>query len=246
MKTLGLIWNPRTDSFQFSFSKQIQGDVVTKRTILSAISSVFDPLGLIGPVIVIEKLLMQKLWIQQRGWDQEVPEPLRSEWLTLQTSLHLLTDLKIPRCLVSKEQIVCKFEIHGFSDASETAYGACVYLKSTDTSGNIKVILITSKSRVAPLRKISLPRLELCGALLLAELIKTTLAALHLQINSVTYYSNSTIVLTWIRAPSSHWTTFVVNRIYKIQKITSVDSWTYIKGENLQTSYQGGYYLSKL
>lgn len=108
-----------------------------------------------------------------------------------------------------------KIEIHGFTDASESAYGACFYLKAIDTDCNITVNLIPSKSQVAPVQKISLPTLELCVALLLSQLCKTTVTTLHLQINSISYYTNSKITLMWIKT-SSHRTTIVANCMEKI------------------------------
>lgn len=237
VKTLGLIWNPIQDTFQFSINKPKMNINATKRSILSAIGKIFDPLGLIGPVIVVAKLIMQKLWSCHTGWDEEVPDELLRQWNHFHETLPLLSQLRVPRAIRNTDQILTSLELHGFCDASEAAYGACIYLKSIDVHGDITVNLITSKSRVAPLKKISLPRLELCGALLLSELCKTIVHTVQLQISSTTYYTDSTIVLAWIRAPSSHWTTFVANRVSKIQDNTNVKSWRHIKGEENPADY---------
>ncbi|XP_022206389.2 uncharacterized protein LOC111063008 [Nilaparvata lugens] len=135
VKTLGLIWNPNKDIFQFSFNNQQHHHNLTKRTILSAIGQIFDPLGLIGPVIVLAKLLMQKLWICKIGWDDTLPDEITKEWMAYKNGLHLLAKLEIPRCVISSSPET-KYEIHGFSDASEVAYGACVYLCSINPSQN--------------------------------------------------------------------------------------------------------------
>lgn len=231
IKTLGIVWNPKMDVLQFTFHNQECNPKLTKRSVLSAIGQIFDPLGIIGPVILVAKLLMQKLWECKIGWDDDLPEDIANQWKSFQQTIPLLTKLQIPRCITNKIN-VSEYEIHGFSDASEVAFGGCVYLTCIDSSQNVTSHLITSKSRVAPIKRVSLPRLELCGALLVAELTKTVIESLHLPIKHVHLYTDSTIVLAWIRAPSSHWTTFVANRVSKIQDLSDIRSWKHIQGSN--------------
>lgn len=132
---------------------------LTKRNILSRIALIFDPLGLLGPVIIIGKLIIQELWLVKIDWDESVPMNLDTKWRDYERPLGCLNDLDIPRKIVVDD---AKFiELHGFADASQQAYGACVYLRSSSSISEFKVHLITSKSRVSPIKALSIPRLEL-------------------------------------------------------------------------------------
>ncbi|GFX27320.1 integrase catalytic domain-containing protein [Trichonephila clavipes] len=122
-------------------------------------------------------------------------------------------------------------ELHAFSDASEKAYGSSIYLKSISALGEVKVCLVTSKSRVSPLKQISIPRLELCGAVLAAKLMKKVKEALNLQITAVHFWSDSTIVISWIHRESRELKTFVANRVSKIHQLSSRDQWHHIASE---------------
>jgi hypothetical protein len=119
-------------------------------------------------------------------------------------------------------------QLHGFCDASEKTYGACLYLRSTDHRGRLSCKLLCSKSRVAPVRKVTLPRLELCGAVLLAKLIKRTVPVLAVPIHSIHLFTDSTVVLAWIMATPTRWKTFVANRVAQIQEHTSIECWRYV------------------
>ncbi|XP_017791920.1 PREDICTED: uncharacterized protein LOC108573940 [Habropoda laboriosa] len=122
-----------------------------------------------------------------------------------------------------------KLELHGFCDASEKAYGACVYLRSIDEHGRIRIELLVAKSRVAPLKSHTIPRLELCGALLLVSLAKTVENALHIPINHSFYWTDSTIVLHWLNTPPNTLKTFVANRVAEIQGKTSISNWRHVR-----------------
>ncbi|XP_043264280.1 uncharacterized protein LOC122404410 [Colletes gigas] len=224
-KTLGLIWLSGPDELRFSVREPILNRI-TKRTILSEIAQVFDPLGLIGPVITKAKILMQSLWQLQLGWDEGIDQDLHTQWSKFRTELNQVKEIEIPR------RVICdnarSIELHGFSDASEKAYGACIYLRSLDETGRYTVRLLCAKSRVAPLKATTLPRLELCGALLLAQLVKRVRHALQLKIDCEHYWSDSTIALAWIRGQPNRWKTFVANRVSEIRQSTSIDNWHHV------------------
>ncbi|XP_062541685.1 uncharacterized protein LOC134209690 [Armigeres subalbatus] len=226
---LGLRWEPSTDLLSFKQRKWVGGKRLTKRIILSFISSLLDPPGLIGPFIVKLKILLQMLWKLELDWDIEVPAGFARTWSELQQSIHLLSQLKIPRQIVETN---ARLEIHGFCDASLDAYGACLYLRSVLTDGIVTVHLVTAKSKVAPLGSQSIPRLELCAALLLAHLL--TKFSRSVDINSKVYlWSDSTIVLNWLAATPSTWEVYVANRVAEIQELTAHACWHHVaSGDN--------------
>lgn len=172
---------------------------------LSASSKIFDPLGLLEPITLTAKVLIQRVCQLNLAWDETVPMDIHTTWSQYESQLNMIRRFRIPRYVACKD--ASKTQLHGFSDVSEKAYGACVYLRVTSPQGQNLVRLLCSKSRVAPLKTISLPRLELCGALLLAQLMNKILQALRFKSESVHYWTGSTIVLHWIKATDRKWNT---------------------------------------
>lgn len=210
-------WNTIHDDFQYNINvTNIRK--VTKRSMLSALSKIFDPLGL-GPVTLTAKVLIQRVWQLNLAWDETVPMDIHTTWVQYESQLNMISNFKIPRYVACKDAL--STQLHGFSDASEKAYGACIYVRVINTQGQVQTRLLCSRSRVAPLKTISLPRLELCGALLLAQLIDKVLKALRFVPESTFYWTDSTIVLQWIKATDRKWNTFVANRIGEIHKLSS-------------------------
>ncbi|GFX04291.1 integrase catalytic domain-containing protein [Trichonephila clavipes] len=227
-KALGIIWNPKLDCFLFRIEQQ-RPTSFTKRMVLSTIARIFDPLGLLGPIITWAKIFMQRLWLLELGWSDELPFKEEKEWRRFIDSLKAMHNISIDRCIVIHRAE--SIELHAFSDASEKAYGSSIYLKSVSALGEVKVCLVTSKSRVSPLKQISIPRLELCGAVLAAKLMKKVKEALNLQITAVHFWSDSTIVISWIHRESRELKTFVANRVSKIHQLSSRDQWHHIASE---------------
>jgi hypothetical protein len=139
--------------------------------VASIVASTFDPLGLISPVIINYKVFLQQLWLSRLSCDEQLPEDLQAKWSHLLEYLHHMNYLRIHRLVIPHDKHQ-NIQLHGFCDVSENAYGACLYLRSTDHRGRLSCKLLCSKSRVAPVRKVTLPRLELCGAVLLAKLLR--------------------------------------------------------------------------
>ncbi|XP_053686315.1 uncharacterized protein LOC128735856 [Sabethes cyaneus] len=235
VKTLGLIWHPNRDvlKFRFKIPELSQDERLSKRKVLSIIATLFDPLGLIGTVITTAKVFMQLLWClkdedgKKLDWDHWLPASVEREWRNFHAQLPFLNELVIRRCVILPRAI--SVELHLFSDASERAYGACAYVRSVDSEGTVSVVLLTSKSKVAPLQCQSIPRLELCGARMAAELSSQVIKAIKMQIE-VVFWTDSTCVLRWIKAAPSTWTTFVANRVAKIQTLTENKTWRYVPG----------------
>ncbi|XP_011859066.1 PREDICTED: uncharacterized protein LOC105556582 [Vollenhovia emeryi] len=231
-RILGILWDRDNDTFHFSHKPSQVPDVVTKRSILSEISGLFDPLGLLGPVIVIAKLILQELWQSGVDWDESIPQDVHTKWLQLKLQFSSLNQLQIPRCvgILSDPSLS---QIHGFCDASQRAYGACVYLRTKVGNQDYQSNLLSSKSRVAPLKAVSLPRLELSAALLLSQLIDKIRSSLDLTNAEIILWSYSTITLNWIASPSRKWSVFVANRVGEIQRLTSISNWRHVaSGDN--------------
>ena len=228
VKTLGLSWNSQDDAIIYTVIKNIDcRDKITKRTILSEIAKLFDPLGLLGLVIVQAKLVIQLLWKLQLSWEELIPLDIRTSWIDFRDQLPLLNNLRFKRCTVVPNAL--EMQIHGFCDASEKAYGACIYLRTTDKEGRHYTSLVCSKSRVAPVHPITLPRLELCAALLLARLYVATQRALkHIKFSKVFFWSDSTIALHWTLTPPPKLKTFVSNRVAEIQESTNPHEWKHV------------------
>lgn len=237
IKTLGLSWNTRRDTFKYSVTQFKQTENVTKRTILSAIASLFDPLGLIGPIIVKAKIIMQLLWQLELKWDDPVPIELKENWNEFRVDIEMIKQLELPRYIKPSSE---NLELHGYADASEKAYGACVYLRCQIDHNNFEVNLVCAKSRVAPLKQISIPKLELCAALLLSELISSVIEALQIKVTRVYLWSDSEVVLKWIEKSPHILKTFVANRVAIIQELTSEFTWLHIS-----TNHNPADYLSR-
>lgn len=227
-KVLGLFWNPHSDTFRISIPSLTTHDVLTKRHVLSRISQMFDPLGFVGPIIAVAKMLMQQIWVSKINWDDQLPTELQSKWHDFTNNISSLLTLSIPRYILVTNTI-CEIQLHGFSDSSMKCYGACLYLRVLYTNHTVSSNLLCSKSRVAPLKTVSLPRLELCGAVLLAKLLHKIYAILPQKIDKTFLWTDSQIVLCWIKSSPSRWTTFVANRVSEVQELTINHTWKHIK-----------------
>lgn len=227
VKTLGLLYQPNSDKFRYIIQKVNEDQRITKRNILSEIAKIFDPLGLVGPVITVAKIFMQVLWQLKLNWDESLPVLEHTKWLQFRTELVRLNQLEIRRWVLPVENSI-EIQIHGFSDASQLAYGACVYLRVTNEVGEHRVNLLCSKGRVCPLKTLSIPRLELCAAVLLARLVKSVMTSLDIKIDKCFFWTDSTIVLAWLRKNPSQWKTFVANRVAEVQQLSSFGSWNHV------------------
>lgn len=211
VKTLGVYWNPTKDEFRFKVHLNVDEKEFSKRTVLADIAKLFDPLGWITPVMIKAKLLLQELWIKEYTWDQQLSEDIAIKWGKFRRDLTSIENISIPRWNRYAPSI-STIELHGFADASEKVYGAVVYSRVTTEYGKKFVTLLTSKTKVAPLRKISVPRLELCGAVLVAKILDFAKRTLQYD-NAATYaWTDSIITLSWKKSNPERWDTFVSNR----------------------------------
>ena len=226
IKALGICWEPIQDVFLFQWNTDINRDV-TKRNVLSCIASMYDPLGLISPVIITLKIFMQELWKLKISWDTELDAALVHKWDTLRQDMQLITNIKVPRCL--KSFPACNVQLHGFTDASLIAIGACLYLRVETNQGRTTSHLICSKTKVAPLKTSTVPRLELAGAVLLSDLVARVATILEIPSSQITLWSDSTIVLAWIGKNPSSYRPFVQNRLTRINNNTANITWRHVR-----------------
>ena len=225
VKTLGLFWKPSVDVFVYQF-KPIASQIPTKRNILSQIASIYDPIHFIAPVMIQAKIFMQHLWTLKCDWDEVVPQDFLHSWTVFVNGLQDLSKIVIPRQLCAGTTLTSP-DLHVFCDASEKAYGCCAYLVNEE-DGKKKSSLVCSKSKVAPLKKVTLPRLELCSANLAAELSTKLTSLLHININNIFFWTDSHIVLSWLAQPANTWKTFVANRVQHIKNNSTFEQWYYV------------------
>ncbi|GFT15328.1 integrase catalytic domain-containing protein [Trichonephila clavipes] len=227
-KTFGVSWKPNLDCFLIKVKVCLDSSY-TKRHVLSTIAKIFDPVGLMAPVISKAKIFLQRLWRSKLEWNDLLPAEEYREWQQFLVSLENINNIEIPRrILVAFPEVI---EIHGFADASERCYGAAVYCKSKNLKSETLVRLITSKSRVAPIKSLTIPRLELCAAVLLAKLVKRVVAALQLETAELYLWSDSMIVLAWLRKEPMDLKTFVQNRVAKIQELYPNQLWRHVSSD---------------
>ncbi|CAG9137710.1 unnamed protein product [Plutella xylostella] len=226
---LGLGWNPSCDNLYFPVNSQDSNDsdkIVTKRLILSQSLKIFDVLGILCPFTIQSKILIQKLWILKLDWNDPVPNELKKEWEKIRNGLLYLQQISVPRLSLIDSPV--QIELHSFSDASMLAYGACVYLRSVNVSGQVVVRLLCAKSRVSPIKQSTIPRLELCGALLAARLCQAVVESLRLSFTRLVHWCDSTVVLGWLKTSPNSLKTFAANRVAEIIEITQSDAWRHV------------------
>ncbi|CAH0727196.1 unnamed protein product, partial [Brenthis ino] len=231
-KTLGLRWFTERDSIGFRANLRNTPDEVaqglkvpTKREVTSAVMSTFDPLGLASPILIQGKRLLQNIWRSGVGWDEEIEEKEYESWKTYLEKMKLLQDLQIPRCLAPRRT---EGELHTFTDASEMAYAATVYWRTENQNGTYDVSLVAAKVRVAPLKPVSIPRLELQAALLGSRLAHSVEEEMDLKIEKKTFWTDSSIVLSWIKTDPRTFKTFVAHRLAEIEDLTKPQDWRWV------------------
>ena len=207
---LGLKWNVNTDTFVFSFEEIIKctrDESWSKRSILKAGARFYDPLGIISPIIIQAKLIFQKLCRLKTDWDANIPDDIREEWTEFMEDLKKHSCIIIPRYVGYKlSNVLSDIELHGFSDSSQTAYSAVVYAK-IKVENKCYVKLLASKTKVAPLKMLSIPRLELLVCLLLSKLVRTVVDNLDSTVltKNKFLWTDSKICVAWIRNTHREW-----------------------------------------
>ena len=227
-KTLGVVWNSEQDTLGFRVTET--STQATKREILRQTASVFDPLGIGTPFIVRAKILMQHLWTLQLAWDQRLAEPEEEQWRLWLDELQLLKGVSVPRCIKPVAGEEASRQFHVFCDASEAAFGAVIYLRTSLSNGDHHCSFVIGKSRVAPLKQISIVRLELQAAVLASRLMNSVREELTVKAEEVVFWSDSRVVLQYIENESRRFHTFVANRVAEIHDLTEKKQWRHVPG----------------
>jgi hypothetical protein len=220
---LGVKWSTEKDVIRCSGGK-IDCPVLTKRTILQAVASVYDPCGWFCPIVVRGKVMLQSLWKVHVDWDQSVPESISKAWPELAQDLSDIGKHEMPRLVswpVAAGAAGQSYQLHVFCDASSSAYAACVYLRAT-SKGKIRSDLLFAKSRVAPIKLLTIPRLELMAAVIGTRVLLFVREQLQLPVKSMTLWTDSACVLGWIKSDKVT-TVFVENRVRELRKVKDVD-----------------------
>lgn len=227
---LGLIWNRRLDTIELSLDwfDKMDTKLVSKRSILSAAHKLFDPIGFSSPVSLFPKLLLQKTWSMNLGWDTEIGGEVRNDFLKWLQDLPYLSAIKIPRWISTETTTSFSQTVHIFCDASADAYAACIFLRS-DTGSEVHLRLIEAKSRVAPIKELTINRLELLAATIGVRMYQNFKTNYESDVQ-IYYWSDSSTVLSWIKR-EDHWKPFIWNRIKEIRQLSRTDNWYHVPGQ---------------
>lgn len=235
-KILGVFWEHDTDIITFKISTWImESDVFsgckipTKRQVLRFVMSIYDPLGIIGHIIMYVKVFMQEVWRSKINWDDQIPPDLVPKWMQWVRVLPDIQNIKIPRCYLNifKNYDAIEVQLHTFVDASKDGYAAVCYfrLKQEDV---INCSLVGAKTRVAPLKITSVPRLELMAALIGARFAKFIVSNHSIKVNKRYFWSDSRTVLSWLNSDHRKYSQFVAFRTTEILEHSLIKEWKWI------------------
>ncbi|XP_062703633.1 uncharacterized protein LOC134286082 [Aedes albopictus] len=239
-RILGIVWNPTEDTFLFSANHRpdleafLEGDErPTKRVILSCVMGFFDSQGMFSHFTVHGKLIVQNLWRLGYDWDETVNDDTWADWKRWTALLPCVESVRIPRAYFGslRSDEIDSLELHVFTDASEHAYGTVAYFRAT-VNGTYKCALVMSRSKVAPLKRQSIPRLELLAAVLGARLLRTVESSHTLPVHRRFLWTDSQTVLSWIRSDQYKYKQFVAFRIGEIHELTNLADWRWVPSKH--------------
>ena len=232
VKTLGVSWIAEEDVFTFRYNvPEVIG--FTKRSALKGLATVFDPRGLIAPFTIRSRIMFQDAWLLQSEWDDRLPQHENARWTKWFAELPDLQRLKIDRCFKSSDRTADKdqLSVHTFSDASDRAIAAVSYIRAQYPDGYVKISLAMAKAKAAPIRRLTIPQLELRGAVLAVHVRQYVQQALDLPISQHDFWTDSMNVLGWLQSHSRRFKVDIGNRISEIQGCTTGQQWRHISGK---------------
>lgn len=232
-KILGLYWNAERDELGFNTSmNRVPAPVrerkraPTKREALSAVMSIYDPLGLLSHFTIRAKIILQSLWRLQITWDEPIPEEENELFATWLAQLTDVAQLRLPRSYTSKKYK--DIELHVLCDASEQAYAAVAYWRVVNCDDTVSIVLNAAKAKVAPRQAQTIPRLELQAAVIGARLADTLRKEHRIEVSRTVYWTDSSTVVHWIKHDMRRYTPFVAHRLGEIAELTSKEEWRWL------------------
>lgn len=226
-RALGVQWHVASDTFRFKIV--IMDRPPTRRGILSTVSSIYDPLGFIAPFVLPAKILLQDLCRKGLGWDDKIPEEELKRWENWLEELPTLEQFCVERCFKPLNfGTVVSCQVHHFSDASQVAYGAVSYLRLVNSNREVQCSFIMGKSRLSPLKPVTIPRMELSASVLSTRLDRMTQQELDFVIHDSFFWTDSTCVLRYVANDDRRYKTFVANRFAAIREHSVPSQWKYV------------------
>jgi hypothetical protein len=221
------------DADAFLFVVALKRDSVTRRSILSTVSAVYDPLGFLAPLILSIKRILQDMCKSGLEWDDQISEEHSEQYAKWIDNMSRLGKVCIGRCFQTPEltQVRTVKQLIAFSDASDYGYGAVVYLRISSAT-QTKVSFLIGKARLAPIRlstRCTIPKLELAAAALASNLVQMMTNKVSTEINDVFFFTDSTTVLHFIKNETKRFPIFVANRVQSIRRTSSPNQWFYIQ-----------------
>ncbi|XP_033741833.1 uncharacterized protein LOC117328413 [Pecten maximus] len=226
-RSLGLFWNLTGDFF--TFNSDLDDKPYTRRGILGTVNGLYDPLGFAAPVILEGKLLFRDLISSPVDWDDPLPEVRRCDWELWNKSLKELNDCQVPRpyCETGLHEGSMR-QVHLFCDASKDAIAAVAYFRIAEEEGRPQVSFILGKAKVAPMHGHTIPRLELCAAVLATEPGRIITDQLDVDPSDIYYHSDSNVVLGYIHNRVRRFHTYVTNRVDRILNVSEPTQWKHV------------------
>ncbi len=231
-KTLGIHWRTATDTLHVATPQLCKTDIPTKRQVLSDVARTFDVLGWYTPATISLKILLQRIWQMGLEWDEALPQDLCNTWKLWREELPLITEHSLSRCYFLADKTIQMLQLHGFCDASQLSIAAVVYVRAMYSDSQVSVHIVLAKSKVAPIKPQTIPKLELAAAVLLSKLLQTVQSELNIVSSSVFAWSDSTIALGWIRTPPVKLKTYVANRVVQITEALSPSHWRHVPSQH--------------
>ena len=228
-RALGVTWDVQNDTSIFKIKPRGLAD--TRRKVVSLTASIFAPIGFVAPYVVRAKIFLQSLWKLRQGWDERMPEEFIQEWSDWQNELEKLAEFSVPRFYRRVALYPMSIQLHVFGDASESAFCTVAYFRFEYPGGQRQCAFVAAKTRVAPVKPLSVPKLELQAAVLNVRLASMIQKEHDYEISTIWFWSDSSAVIGQIRGPSKCHPAFIAYRLSEILDTSEPDQWRHFPGK---------------